>query len=285
MFIISVITGCIVVFIVMGYMLWEAKQLDIKEQELILPDWPEGFNEVRFLFVTDLHRRLIPKDIRKEIRQIITQKNIDLVFIGGDITEKRVPLQRVQDNIRFLSSLAPSYFVWGNNDYSGDYRALDIMLREEGVTVLDNRAVSFEAGQDRLWLVGVDECALKRDQLKMALADIEQPGYRLLLAHNPIIVKKIKAEDQIKGVMSGHTHGGQICLPWLGPISLPLGSFYRKYVAGEYTLQQGQLKLFVSKGVGTSALPLRLLARPEIHIFTMKSPKKVSAGRYLSEWK
>jgi predicted MPP superfamily phosphohydrolase len=274
MFIIFIIVGCILAFILIGYMLWEAKQLDIKEQELILPDWPEGFDEVRFLFVTDLHRRLIPKHIRKELRQTITEKKIDLVFIGGDITEKRVSLQQVQDNIRFLSSLAPSYFVWGNNDYTGDYRALDIMLREEGVTVLDNRAVSFEAGQDRLWLVGVDECSLKRDQLSLALADIEQPGYRLLLAHNPIIIKKITAEDQIKGVLSGHTHGGQICLPLIGPISLPPGSFFRKYVAGEYTLQHKQLKLFVSKGVGTSALPLRLLARPEIHILTMKSPRK-----------
>jgi predicted MPP superfamily phosphohydrolase len=274
MFIISVITGCIVIFILIVYMLWEAKQLDIKEQELVLPDWPEGFDGVRFLFITDLHRHLISKNTQSELRQIITEKSIDLVLIGGDITEKRVPLQRVQNNIRFLSSLAPSYFVWGNNDYTGDYRALEIMLRDEGVTVLDNRAVSFEAGQDRLWLVGVDECSLKRDQLALALSDIEQPGYRLLLAHNPIIVKKIKAEDQIKGVLSGHTHGGQICLPWMGPISLPTGSFYRKYLAGEYTLQHGLLKLFVSKGVGTSALPLRLLARPEIHILTMKSPKK-----------
>jgi predicted MPP superfamily phosphohydrolase len=266
-----VITGCVLVFILIGYMLWEANQLDIKEQELTLSDWPKGFEGVRFLFVTDLHRRSIPEGIRNELRQLIAEKNIDLVFIGGDITEKRVPLQKVQDNIRFLGSLAPSYFVWGNNDYSGDYRALDLMLREEGVTVLDNRAVSFEAGQDRLWLVGVDECSLKRDDLTMALADIEPPGYRLLLAHNPIIIKKIKKEDQIRGVLSGHTHGGQICLPLIGPISLPAGSFLRTYIAGEYTLQEGQLKLFVSKGVGTSALPFRLLARPELHILTMKS--------------
>jgi predicted MPP superfamily phosphohydrolase len=271
MLIYFVITGCVLFFILIGYMLWEANQLDIKEQELTLPDWPKGFEGVRFLFITDLHRRLIPEGIRNEIRQLIAEKNIDLVFIGGDITEKRVPLQKVQNNIRFLCSLAPSYFVWGNNDYSGDYRSLDIMLREEGVTVLDNRAVSFEADQERLWLIGVDECSLKRDDLNMALADIEQPGYRLLLAHNPIIIKKIKKEDQIRGVLSGHTHGGQICLPLIGPISLPTGSFLRKYVAGEYNLQNGHSKLFVSKGVGTSALPFRLLARPELHILTIKS--------------
>lgn len=247
-------------------MIWEAKQLLIQRQELALPDWPKGFDGVRFLFITDLHRRLIPK----HVRQALMMEKFDLVLIGGDITEKRVPLKRVEDNIGFLSSLAPSYFVWGNHDYAGDYRALDIMLRDNRVTILDNKATSFESGSDRLWLVGIDECSLNRDQLSEALIDIDEPGYRLLLSHNPIIVNKLTEKDQIKGVLSGHTHGGQICLPLIGPISLGSNSFYRKYVAGEYLLKNGNLKLFVSKGAGTSNVPLRLLAPPELHIFTMK---------------
>jgi predicted MPP superfamily phosphohydrolase len=251
-------------------MMWEAKQLIIQKQELALPDWPEGFDGVRFLFITDLHRRLIPK----HVRQALLEEKLDLVLIGGDITEKRVSLKRVEDNIRFLSSLGPSYFVWGNHDYAGDYRALDTMLRDYRVTILDNKATSFESGSDRLWLVGIDECSLKRDQLNHALMDIEEPGYRLLLSHNPIIIEKLKEQDQIKGVLSGHTHGGQICLPLLGPISLPPNSFYRKYVSGEFLLKNGSLKLFVSKGAGTSNVPLRLLAPPEVHIFTMKALQK-----------
>jgi predicted MPP superfamily phosphohydrolase len=273
MIIFTITMGLVFIFLI-GYMQWEAKQLRIIERELALPDWPEGFDGVRFLFITDLHRHIIPEDVRDKLREIVTEEKIDLVLIGGDITEKGTPIKRVQDNIRFLSSLAPSYFAWGNNDYTGDYRALDIMLREEGITVLDNHAVSFEAGQDRLWLIGVDECSLKRDQLPMALTYIEQPGYRLLLSHSPIIVKKIKDEDQIRGVLSGHTHGGQICLPIIGPITLPPKSFFRKYIAGEYVLRNGRLKLFISKGVGTSTIPLRLLATPEIHILTMRSPTK-----------
>jgi predicted MPP superfamily phosphohydrolase len=273
MIIFAITMGLVFIFLI-GYMHWEAKQLRIIKQELVLPDWPEGFDGVRFLFITDLHRRIIPEDLRNKLAEIVTEEKIDLVLIGGDITEKGTPIKRVQDNIRFLSSLAPSYFVWGNNDYSGNFRALDIMLRDEGVTILDNRAVSFEANQDRLWLIGVDECSLKRDHLSMALTYIEQPGYRLLLSHSPIIVKKIKDEDQIRGVLSGHTHGGQICLPLIGAITLPIGSFFRKYIAGEYVLRNGRLKLFISRGVGTSTVPLRLLAPPEIHILTMKSPKK-----------
>lgn len=252
-------------------MIWEAKQLIIQRQELALPHWPKGFDGVRFLFITDLHRLRIPKNVREEL----IKEKFDLVLIGGDITENRVPLKRVEDNVRFLSSLAPSYFVWGNHDYAGDYRALDIMLRDHRVTILDNKAIPFESGSDRLWILGVDECSLKRDQLSHAIAEIDHPGYRLLLSHNPIIIKNLTDQDQIKGVLSGHTHGGQICLPLFGPISLGPKSFYRKYLAGEYLLRNGEMKLFVSRGAGTSNVPFRLLAPPELHIFTMKAAQSV----------
>lgn len=267
-----IILGFIVVVLIclIIYMIWEAKQLIIKRQELALPDWPKGFDGVRFLFITDLHRRCIPKDVRQELME----ETFDLVLIGGDITEKRVPLKRVEDNVHFLSTLAPSYFVWGNHDYAGDYRALEIMLRDHRVTILDNKATSFESGTDKLWILGIDECSLKRDQLSQALAEVEDSGYRLLLSHNPIIIKQLTDQDQIKGILSGHTHGGQICLPFIGPISLGPKSFYRKYLTGEYLLRNGEAKLFISRGAGTSNVPLRLLAPPELHIFTMKSPLK-----------
>jgi predicted MPP superfamily phosphohydrolase len=251
----------------LAYMFWEAKNLYIRRQELYLPKWPIGFNGIKILFLTDIHRRTIPHSVRAEL----AREKIDLVILGGDITEKGVPMGRVAENCQFLSSLGPVYFVWGNHDYKVNYRELDILLRELKVHVLDNRAVSFESGDDRLWLVGVDDITVNRDNLKLALAEIESPGYRLLLSHNPSIVEKLTELEQIQGVLSGHTHGGQICLPFTGPIYSGKESVVTKYNSGEYLLYNGKTKLFVSKGVGTSKLPLRLLAPPELHILTMKS--------------
>lgn len=258
---------CIFLFGLLIYMWYEAKTLKIDRRELYLPEWPQGFDGVKVLFLSDIHSRILPQWVRDELKQ----EKVDLIIIGGDLTEKGVPLQKVEDHISFLTSLGLTYFVWGNHDYQVDYRELDLLLREKKVTVLDNRAVSFESGGDRLWLVGIDDVSKNRDNLHLALADVEQPGYRLLLSHNPIIVEKIKESDQIHGVLSGHTHGGQICLPFLGPITGHRNSVVSKYVSGEYYLPEGKMSLFVSKGVGTSHLPLRLLAPPELHILTLRS--------------
>jgi len=251
------------------YMRWEASTLRIDRQDVYLPQWPNGFDGIRILFLSDLHRRKIPENVRAELRQ----EKFDLVLIGGDITEKGVSFAQVGEQLEFLSSLGLSYFVWGNHDYHVDFRQLDILLREKKVNILDNRAVSFESNGDRLWLVGIDDLSKNRDHLKMALSDIDQPGYKLILCHNPAIVEKLNPADQVHAVFSGHTHGGQICLPGLGPITAKRNSVVSKYLAGKYSLQDGQLTLFVSRGVGTSHVPLRLLAPPELHIFTLRSTK------------
>lgn len=261
-------TSILIFFVLLiGYMYVQARKVNIRRQDLTLPNWPKGFDGVCFLLISDLHRCRIPDQVRQELNK----EKFDLVLIAGDITEKNVPLSRVEDNIAFLHSLAPSYFVWGNHDYNTDFRALDSMLRDIGVTVLDNTAVSFESGQDRLWLVGVDDYLLKRDNLELALSDIDQEGYRLLLSHNPFIIEKLNKNHHIKGILSGHTHGGQICLPFLGAIFGANGRLFPNIISGEYMLEDMNTKLFVSNGVGTSKIPLRLLAPPEIHILTMKS--------------
>lgn len=208
--------------LLLTYMLYEARQLDVKRQELHLPHWPLGFNDIKILFISDFHTRRIPDHVRQELGK----EKVDLVLIGGDMTTKHVPWERVRDNIRFLGALAPCYAVFGNHDYYSDYRFLDILLREEKVTPLDNTAVSFESGDDRLWLIGVDDFTTQRDQLRLALSDIQSDGYRLLLSHNPVIVNQISESDNIRGILAGHTHGMQINIPFLWNLLPILGIMF-----------------------------------------------------------
>jgi len=254
------------------YMYREAKHVQLDKRTLYLNGWPKGFEGITCLFISDLHRQRIPKTILEALQQ----ERIDLVLIGGDITEKGVPLERVRTNMRALSKLAPAYFVWGNHDYDGDYRALDVLLREEKITILDNRSVLFEADSDSLWLIGVDDYSTERDHLGFALSDITQPGFRLLLSHNPMIVEKLTESHQIGGILSGHTHGGQICLPIIGPLIKGKQSVISRFLAGEYQFFEGKTKLFVSRGAGTSKLPLRLGAPAELNLLTIKNEPHLS---------
>jgi uncharacterized protein len=185
--------GFIALLLLFTYMLMEAHRNRVCELELTFPNFPESFGHVTIFFISDIHRRKISKSLLKKIK-----KKPDLVIIGGDLTEKGVPFSRVSKNLELLSSLAPTYFVWGNNDYEVDYHQLDALLLEHGVKILDNTATYFESEQgEKIVLLGVDDLKERRDRLDLALLDAGNEGFKILACHNPKIISKIKKEDDI----------------------------------------------------------------------------------------
>lgn len=240
--------------VILVFIMWrQAYQNRVLQQTLYFPDFPESFGEMKIFFISDIHRRTIADRIIN-----FTIGKADIVIIGGDLREGGISLKQVEENIRQLKKIGPLYFVWGNNDYEGDYHALDAMLLEKGVKILDNTAVSFESSEgDRLSLMGVDDMSDNRAKLTMAVEDSEQV-FRILVSHNPEIRHYLKEEQSIKLVLSGHTHGGQIRIFGYGP-----------YKAGGIE-KQGDTLLLTSNGYGTSGVPLRLGAKPETHLLILK---------------
>ena len=238
-----------------SYMVKEAFANRVIENDLSFSDFPESFGEVKIFFISDIHKRTISERIIHEVKEM----KPDIVVIGGDLLEKGVPFERVRHNILQLKLLGPVYFVWGNNDYEVEFRKLDAILLDLGVKILDNTAVTFESmNGDQLILLGVDDVNRERDHLLLALQDIEVEGFRILVSHNPKIVEKIKIEDNIRLVLSGHTHGGQI------------------HILGYSPYEKGMLKklkqtsLLISNGYGTTALPFRLGAKSETHLIRIR---------------
>ncbi|MBS4191063.1 metallophosphoesterase family protein [Bacillus sp. FJAT-49705] len=237
------------------YMYKEAFADRVIQNVVTFSDFPESFGEVKIFFISDIHRRAISEKIIEEVQSM----KADLVIIGGDLLEKGVPFERVKQNLQHLRKLGPVYFVWGNNDYEVDFRALDALLLDCGIKVLANTAVSFESVEgDKLILLGIDDIGKKRDRLDLALEDANETGFKILVSHNPQIISKIKKEHRIRLVLSGHTHGGQI------------------HILGYSPYEKGSLKkrketfLLISNGYGTTALPLRLGAKAETHLVTIK---------------
>ena len=237
------------------YMLKEAFANRLIQNEVFFHDFPESFGEVKIFFISDVHKRVSSDKIIMEVKEY----KPDIIVIGGGLVEKGVPFTRVKNNISKLKSLGPVYFVWGNNDYEVDFRKLDAMLLENGVKILDNTAVTFESFEgDRLILLGVDDINRNRAELELALQDAEAEGFKILVSHNPKVVSKIKEEDNIRLVLSGHTHGGQIHIFGFSP--------YKKGTLKKLK----QTTLLISNGYGTTALPLRLGAKSETHIITIR---------------
>lgn len=248
-----VIIALCAILILLCWMIREAFLNKVVKHELQFSAFPSSFGSITIFFISDIHRRVISEKVIAEVTG-----QADMVIIGGDLTEKGVPMERVIANIKKLRSLGPTYFVWGNNDYEIDFHVLKTILFDHGVRVLDNTAAVFESKEgDKISLLGVDDLNQNKDSLDNALKDAEKNSFKILACHYPQIMKKIISENRISLVLSGHTHGGQIRILGWG-----------LYERGKIT-KMNDTTLLISNGYGTTSLPLRLGAPAECHLITI----------------
>ena len=160
------------------------------------------------------------------------------------------------------------FAVLGNHDVSVSAPMVIEALTQAKVPVLQNRFVPIEVGGARMWLCGVEDPATSRPDLDLAIP-ARPDGPVLLMAHEPDYADAVAAHPRaplVDLIFSGHTHGGQVKLPMLGPMVLP--PMGKKYSEGLYTV--GPMQLYVNRGIGTVGLPLRLNCPPEITEFVLE---------------
>lgn len=208
---------------------------------------------LRIFFISDIHRRTIHPTILEKVKE-----QVDLVIIGGDLLEKGVPIQRIDQNIKTLKSLGPLYFVWGNNDNEIEQNALFSIFQKWDVHILKNESSLMKHHQKNWTLVGVDDMNTGHADIDYALQDIEETEFKILVSHNPMVMDLVQVEHKISLVLSGHTHGGQIRILGFGP-----------YEKGKTHIQNGMIQI-ISNGYGTTGIPLRLGAKPETHYIVIK---------------
>ncbi|AST94354.1 metallophosphoesterase [Sutcliffiella cohnii] len=244
----------IVGIVLLVYMYRLAHENNVIFNSFSFVNYPSSFRPLQLFFISDIHKRVIDDKLIVQVKA-----PVDAVIIGGDLLEKGVPFSRVEENVKNLQKIGPVYFVWGNNDYEVDYHYLDSLLLSLNVKILDNTAINFESENGEIIsILGVDDLSQERDRLNVALKEAEKNSFKLLIAHEPPIVSKFTTKENISLVLAGHTHGGQIRLFGYGPYEL--GKVHHL----EHTT------LLVSNGYGTTGVPLRLGAKSETHLITIK---------------
>ncbi|MFD1030888.1 metallophosphoesterase [Metaplanococcus flavidus] len=227
---------------------------DIKEKRHIINlKTNKNFRPFRLVFIADIHRKKLPEEF--------LGSSADAIIIGGDLTERGVPLHRTADNLRILTRFSPVYFVWGNHDHNVGERKLRKLLEHYKVKVLENESVEL-FGQPNLKLVGIDYFGERESKLEKAFADVRKEDTVLFAAHTPAIFKFLPATGNPQLRMAGHLHGGQIRLGKIG--------FYKK---GSLKKRGSGYEL-VTNGYGTSTLPMRLGAEPQYHVLDI-FPEKI----------
>jgi predicted MPP superfamily phosphohydrolase len=155
----------------------------------------------------------------------------------------------------------------GNHDYFGEGEPLISMLRERGVRVLRNEGLLLEHAGAPLWLAGIDDTWTRRDDMHRALAGRPASAPAVLLAHDPVRFDAA-ADAGVELVLSGHTHGGQIAVPFAAR-ALSLATLAHRYNVGVY--RRGRATLYVHPGLGTTGPPMRLGAAPEVTILVLRA--------------
>jgi hypothetical protein len=196
----------------------------------------------------------------------VSELNCDLVVVTGDLIQTGDAfLEDAADVVGALRARDGVFVALGNHDYYGDTERLVALLEARGVHVLRNRSHR----TPHLLVAAVDDNSTHRDDLDAALSERRSKEPTVLLAHDPAGLAKA-AERDVDVVLSGHTHGGQLAVPFLAR-RLNLGRFVREHSLGVYRAKRGT-HLVVHPGLGTSGPPVRLGVAPAIVEITLRAP-------------
>lgn len=245
----------------------EPTWLDVTHLPLRFPDLPKALNGLRLVQFSDVHISPYVGEsyLRGVARQIMAQRG-DIILFTGDMVTRATHMDPTR--ARLFSELDAPLGVWGvlgNHDHWADPDATQAFIEETtSIRVLRNEHVRLDVGDARIWLVGVDDAWVGADNPERAFAGVPEDEFRLVLMHEPDAADWLPFTP-LTLQLSGHSHGGQVRLPLIGPPLLPyLG---RKYDMGLYAVKGGQL--YTNRGIGLIAPPVRFNCRPEITVITL----------------
>jgi predicted MPP superfamily phosphohydrolase len=261
--------------VALNHSLTHTEQIVIVPLEVGLARLPIELDGLRIAHLSDIHylSELDSALTRAAVRAVNALRP-DIVVLTGDYVT--VPIngsnlssaQSATPCAQILSGLhAPMgvFAVLGNHDQC-NHQFISRSLENHGITVLRNYALHVERGGARLWLAGVDDVLEGKPRLEEALRTIARGELTILLAHEPDFADAVKGYP-VDLQLSGHSHGGQIRLPFAGATYLP--PLARKYPSGLRRL--GPLTLYTTRGLGTVVLPVRFNCPPEVTLLTLRS--------------
>ena len=240
----------------------------INKIPLTIKNLPDAFKGWKVVHFSDAHLGFYydAKEFRRVI-ELINQLNPDILIFTGDLvnTGSTWPEQAISLLPELKTPRGGKWAVLGNHDYWSKDKVKASLLSSD-FTVLENSHRYVEADGERLFIAGVKDILYDDPNLDAALDGLSNLDCIFLLVHEPDFVVRSR-EYPICAQFSGHSHGGQVRVPFFGHVLTPLGA--KEYTDGLYYIGDDQIPLYVNRGIGTSTLPVRFFCRPEITLFTL----------------
>lgn len=269
---ISLLVICIVLLICAFY-----NGLVVKKY-IITSDKLKAGESIRIVLIADLHSHIYGKDQTKIVSLIKKQKP-DIIALAGDIADDEVPIEGTEQFLKGLSGFAPIYYVTGNHEFwSKDIKNIKDIIGKYDVTILENEYREIGVNNTDIVIGGIDDSDvakyekagfdLKREMDNNFLELTDKPGFKILLAHRPELIELYK-NYSFDLVLSGHSHGGQVRIPFiLNGLFSPNQGWFPEYAGGKY--RHDSLTHIVSRGVSYNPILPRIFNPPEVVVIDIE---------------
>ena len=252
---------------------FEPNNIQVERVNIKIENLPESFSNTKIVHLTDFHSYSFGKR-EKRVLEILENIDPDFVFITGDFIDHRT--KDISSCQEFWSELGNRYqgrvySVLGNHEYWIDHidaSSIKKLLEESGIVVLSNENEKIFQGDEYIYLLGVDDPHTGNDDLKKSAINTYENIPKILLAHSPDIINDLESleRENIDLILAGHTHGGQVVIPFMGPYWTPTKN-RGKYASGLFEINE--MNLYVNRGIGMAAYPIRFNCPPEITVIEL----------------
>lgn len=259
----KIIILMLIIIIFIPFCLFQNKHLVITTYTYESEKLGADLDGYRIVQISDLHNAEFGKE-NKKLLETIRSCSPDIIVITGDLVDSNhTNVERAVAFVKEAVKIAPVYYVTGNHEYWLDPSENEQMMQgilAAGAYDLDDEAVCIEKGDSSFMLIGLDDQHLSDETLKNLLQE-QKNELSIVLAHEPQYLQNY-ANAGADLVLTGHAHGGQIRLPFVGGIVAPDQGFLPEYTSGKYN--RADTEMIVSRGLGNSIIPVRLFNYPEV---------------------
>lgn len=265
---------CIAI-VFLGYNIIQNQHFEVNEITIKCETLPDNFQGYKIVQISDLHNTEFGEK-NSTLLSAIKEQSPDIIVVTGDIVDsRRTNVQIARDFVNNASKIAPVYYVTGNHEARVKVEdEIDNVELNENVIVLHNKDILLEKGESAIQLIGIDDPDYKavRDSTEYMSKRLEKycnnEYFKILLSHRPELFE-VYVENEMNVIFSGHAHGGQFRLPFIGGVIAPHQGLFPTYDAGLYYATT-DTTMVVSRGLGDSIIPLRINNPPELVVVTLE---------------
>lgn len=265
------ISAAVIAVIFVIWIFWSNVTVGVTHYTIKSNRLPTSFDRYKIVVVSDLHNAVFGEN-NSTITELVEKEKPDIIALTGDLVDSsKTDIHTAGELVKKLTEIAPCYYVTGNHEawIGSQYQELEKILLDASVVVLHDKSVNLTKNDETIQLAGLDDpdftdrdASVQQSMLETKLGNMNlTDDYCVLLSHRPEVFGAYVSEG-VDLVLSGHAHGGQFRLPFIGGIVAPNQGFFPKYDAGMY--YENNTTMIVSRGIGNSIIPIRFNNRPEI---------------------